>query len=177
MNHLVNEVLMHWPCAASMPVNDVFDPLSLVKCLVLITCCWIFGVVQKLTNNAMEPKEIRFTGWCLFWCYMFSYCQVTSVITRNVQVTHCALSAKTVLALTELGIWQYDWWREWIGSTYLYIIVEWKLMNMWSSQNKHFDVFYVAVIYPVECYTTGINIDYLEFRHGQVIKCQVGWYY
>ena len=58
MNRLVNGILIHWPCAMNMAANNVFDPLSLAKCLVLITCCVIFGGDQISTSNAMELKEI-----------------------------------------------------------------------------------------------------------------------
>ena len=43
---------------ATRTANNVFDPSSLAKRLMLMTCHCIFGIIKILTSNAMEPEEI-----------------------------------------------------------------------------------------------------------------------
>ena len=68
----------------------------------------------------------KFTGLHLFQSGTLLQCQMTSVITGSVQVTHYAIGAGTLHSFRndwKLLIQQSDWWKDKIMSINLYIVV------------------------------------------------------
>ena len=94
-----------------------------------MACHWIVGTAKIFTNYGMEPREItnieiyrpkfilkRHVFYCTWLASKPEVCRLHTV--------QLVLELSTVLALTQLGIRQSDWWRARIRSTNLHIVVE-----------------------------------------------------
>ena len=98
LNRLVSDVIIKWDAQRSRRKMSLI-PSALLNILLVMACRWIFGIVKILKNDAMELEEITnkeiYRLKFILKRHVFVL-HVTSVNTRSVQVTHCAVGARTM---------------------------------------------------------------------------------
>ena len=97
LNRLVSDVILnrHVQCT-QRKISLIPSALPNVL-LVTSACLWIIGIMKILNNDAMEPEEITNIEICRLKFILkrdVFVLHVTSVNTRSVQVTHCAVGAR-----------------------------------------------------------------------------------
>ena len=57
LNRLISDVIINWHAQCAWRKMSLIPP-ALLNVLLVMACCWIFGIVKTLKNDAMEPEEI-----------------------------------------------------------------------------------------------------------------------
>ena len=98
LNYLVSDVIINWHAQRARRKMSLI-PSALPNVILVMACRWIVGILKILKHDAMGPEEItnieiyrlkfilKRHGFVL---------HVTSVNTGSVQVTHCAVGARTM---------------------------------------------------------------------------------
>ena len=98
LNRLACDVIINWHTQRARRKMSLI-PSALPNVLLVMACRWIVGMAKILTNDGMEPEEITnieiYRPKFILKRHVFVL-HLTSVNTGSVQVTHCAVGARTM---------------------------------------------------------------------------------